>query len=114
LHATGRAGDGGWDLGYAALLAPALADPSAQLPAVIATVDTAIDHAGIPVEVVAGYLGARCAAAGNWSPTFTGWPMTSIPPRDRAVDTPSHRRRGINRSIRITHRVELIYATLSR
>jgi hypothetical protein len=45
-----RAADAGWDLGDAALVARALADLSAQLPAVIATVKTAVDHAGTPVE----------------------------------------------------------------
>jgi hypothetical protein len=63
LHGTDtvRAADAGWGLGDAALIARALADLSAQLPAVIATVKTAVDHAGTPVEVE-GYLEALGSA----------------------------------------------------
>lgn len=58
---TVGAADAGWDLGDAALVARALADLSAQLPAVIATVKTAVDHCGTPVEVE-GYLDALGSA----------------------------------------------------
>ena len=84
---TACAADAGWELGDAALIARALADLSAQLPAVIATVNTAVDHAGTPVEVQV--ISTRCTTPSSWWPIPTGWPMTSIPIMGPMVDTPT-------------------------
>jgi hypothetical protein len=54
---AGLAADLGWDLADAALIARSVADLTTHLPEVIATLKTAVDHAGTPVEVD-GYLEA--------------------------------------------------------
>ena len=53
--------DAGWGLADAALIARALAGLTAGLPEVVATLKTAVDHAGTPVEVE-GYCEAMHAA----------------------------------------------------
>jgi hypothetical protein len=53
--------DAGWELADAAVIARALAGLTVSLPEVVATLKTAVDHAGIPVEID-GYFEAMRAA----------------------------------------------------
>jgi hypothetical protein len=53
--------DAGWELADAAVIARALAGLTVSLPEVVATLKTAVDHAGTPVEVD-GYFEAMRAA----------------------------------------------------
>lgn len=54
-------GDVGWELADAAVLARALAGVTVSQPEVVATLKTAVDHAGTPVEID-GYFEALRAA----------------------------------------------------
>lgn len=56
-----RAPDVGWELADAAVIARALAGLTVSLPEVVATLKTAVDHAGVPVEID-GYFEAMRAA----------------------------------------------------
>jgi hypothetical protein len=53
--------DAGWDIADAALIARSLAKLTAHLPDVVATLKSALDHTGTPVEVD-GYLDAMRTA----------------------------------------------------
>lgn len=61
--------DAGWELADAALIARALAGLTSVLPEVVATLKTAIDHAGTPVEID-GYCEAMHAAQELVSHTY--------------------------------------------